>query len=180
MKKTLSQKNKNEGGFSLIETLIAVFILATSISALLVITGGGLKSQNIAKERLTAQYLAQEGVELVRNVRDTFELTTEVVSSIDEVTHPLNVCLDSGCTIDPITFEVEACASDGEIVCPNLTDTSDGSFGYGGLNETNFQRVIQIESKQAGRAFTVTSIVKWGPVGSGSSVTYKSDLFSWM
>ncbi|TSC54174.1 MAG: hypothetical protein LiPW30_744 [Parcubacteria group bacterium LiPW_30] len=60
----------NNKGFTLIELVIAIFILTVAIigvysafSTVVVLTAG-------ASSRLTAAYLAQEGVEIVRNMRD--------------------------------------------------------------------------------------------------------------
>lgn len=65
----MSHNIKNKG-FTLIELIIAIFILAVAIigvynsfSTVVIFTDG-------ASSRLTAAYLAQEGIEIVRNMRD--------------------------------------------------------------------------------------------------------------
>ena len=65
-------------GFTLIELVIAIFILVVAIvgvynsfSTIVVLTTG-------ASSRLTAAYLAQEGIEIVRNMRDNNWLKGEV------------------------------------------------------------------------------------------------------
>ena len=63
-----SQKNR---GFTLIEMLIAVFIFTVAMSALTVMAGRGIRSANDSQERITANFLALEGIEVVRNIRDT-------------------------------------------------------------------------------------------------------------
>lgn len=62
------------GGFTLIETLVAIFIFSTALVALSGIAARGVASVNRAKEVVTAQFLAQEGLEIVRSVRDTTTL----------------------------------------------------------------------------------------------------------
>ena len=59
-------------GFTLIETLVAISIFVASVTVLLVVTGGGIKDVNSAQNKLTATYLAKEGVELIRAARDTY------------------------------------------------------------------------------------------------------------
>jgi len=80
MKKFFQQKNKGLAcrsmaeGFTLVETLVAISIFTMSILALLVILTQGIANTNYAKHKITASYLAQEGIEYARNVRDTLVL----------------------------------------------------------------------------------------------------------
>jgi Tfp pilus assembly protein PilV len=63
-------KHKNKG-FTLVETLVAVSIFSMSILGLLSILASGISNTNYAKKKIMAGYLAQEGIEYVRNMRDT-------------------------------------------------------------------------------------------------------------
>src|SRR3989344_723402 len=84
MKKTLQQKNiacpqclKHSfcrRGFTLVETLVAVSIFSISILALMSVLASGIANTNYAKQKMIAAYLAQEGIEYIRNMRDTFAL----------------------------------------------------------------------------------------------------------
>lgn len=58
-------------GFTLVETLVAVSIFSMSIVVLMSVLGGGISDTQYAKEKMMAGYLAQEGIEYARNVRDT-------------------------------------------------------------------------------------------------------------
>lgn len=53
------------------ETLVAISIFTMSILGLLSILASGISDTNYAKEKMVASYLAQEGIEYVRNMRDT-------------------------------------------------------------------------------------------------------------
>src|SRR3989344_5745995 len=76
MKIFLKQKNKGRQilslskGFTLVETLVAISIFTTSILALLVILSGSISNTNYAKQKMVATYLAQEGIEYARNLRN--------------------------------------------------------------------------------------------------------------
>lgn len=66
----LYRENKIENGFTIVELIIAIFILGFAVvgvynafSVAVVLTTG-------VSDRFTAAYLAQEGIEIVRNVRD--------------------------------------------------------------------------------------------------------------
>lgn len=60
----------NHKGFTLIETLFAILIFSASLVSLMSIAGRGIAAANTAREQTVAHYLAQEGVEVVRNIRD--------------------------------------------------------------------------------------------------------------
>jgi prepilin-type N-terminal cleavage/methylation domain-containing protein len=58
-------------GFTLIETLFAVLIFSAALVSLMTIAGRGITATASARSQITAHYLAQEGLEVVRNIRDT-------------------------------------------------------------------------------------------------------------
>lgn len=62
------------GGFTLVETLVAISIFTGAILGLLSFSAGSIGDNNYAKNKLIATYLAQEGAEYMRNLRDTYVL----------------------------------------------------------------------------------------------------------
>lgn len=91
-------KNKKTG-FTLIETLIAISIFSVAIVTLMTVLSSGITNINNAKKKITATYLAQEGIEYIRNKRDTevFLGTTSWGSFITSIL-PNTPHLDSGFT----------------------------------------------------------------------------------
>ena len=67
------RKNK-QSGFTLVEALLAVSIFTISMVVLMSVLADGISDTNYAKKKTTAAFLAQEGVEVVRNLRDTYIL----------------------------------------------------------------------------------------------------------
>lgn len=63
-------KSHNKKGFSLIEILLALFVLIVGIVATLVLVANSVREIADSRESIVASSLAQEGAELVRNVRD--------------------------------------------------------------------------------------------------------------
>lgn len=57
-------------GFTLIETMVAITILTLAVSGAFFTANSSLVAANIARDQLTASYLAQEGIEYVRMLRD--------------------------------------------------------------------------------------------------------------
>ncbi len=66
MKKIITQQ-----GFTIVETLVALSIFSVAVIALISVAISGSSGATYVKNKLTASYLAQEGVEMVRNLRDT-------------------------------------------------------------------------------------------------------------
>ncbi len=65
------KRNKNNKGFAIMEVLVALFLITSGIIGSYILISSTISSTNYASDRFTANYLAQEGIELVRNIRDT-------------------------------------------------------------------------------------------------------------
>ena len=70
--------NKFNYGFTLVETLVAISIFTTSILGLMSVLSGSISNTNYVKQKIIATYLAQEGVEYIRSMRDTYVLYSSV------------------------------------------------------------------------------------------------------
>jgi prepilin-type N-terminal cleavage/methylation domain-containing protein len=58
-------------GFTLLEVIIAIFIFTVGLVAVWSLIQQPLSYSKIASQKLIAIYLAQEGIEIVRNIRDS-------------------------------------------------------------------------------------------------------------
>jgi prepilin-type N-terminal cleavage/methylation domain-containing protein len=67
---TLSPIN-NKAGFTLIETMVAAFILTLALTGLLTLNANTLFTARYARNQITANYLIQEAADSIRNDRDT-------------------------------------------------------------------------------------------------------------
>jgi type II secretory pathway pseudopilin PulG len=65
------KKTNQEKSFTLLEAIVAIFVITTGVIGVYSLIIQTLSASNSSKEKLIAAYLAQEGIEIVRNIRDT-------------------------------------------------------------------------------------------------------------
>ena len=113
-------KNK---GFTIIESLIAISILVMAVIGATGAVQTGISSYIFSKDQIIAFYLAQEGFEQIRNIRDENGLKSQPWLT------GLSDCF-LACRVDPVSSPIPvACGSPGN--CPTLRqDTATGFFGY--------------------------------------------------
>jgi prepilin-type N-terminal cleavage/methylation domain-containing protein len=200
MNKFVRQKNNGStfltksAGFTLIETLVAVSIFTASILGMMGVLSNNLSDINYAKRKVVATYLAQEGVEYFRNMRDTFALYAgPSANGWNDFLVKISPCEktqgSSGCYFRdemdytdnnaPITGPLLGIVPCVNGVCESLKYNSAlGSYGYTGTDESGFTRKIntaQINDHE----MIVISTVTWNYGGRSSSVSFSEDLFDW-
>ena len=67
----LKIKTQLKSGFSIIEIIVALFIISIGMIGVLSLIVQNIQSQNVNKGALIAAQLAQEGIELIRHTRDS-------------------------------------------------------------------------------------------------------------
>jgi hypothetical protein len=129
-------------GFTIIELIISIFILSIALVGIFSAFSIVAVLTSDAVDRLTATYLAQEGMEIVRNIRDTNWL------NMDAGTPPyatwldgLDIC-DRGCQADYAASTMFPQPGSGEYLKIN----SNGFYVYDSSNpnKTKFKRKITI------------------------------------
>ncbi len=179
-------KSKHKG-FTLIETLVAIAIFSFSITALISITGNGIFNTNFVKNKFTASYLALEGAELVRNVRDTATSQGNGWGVIMSSTSFLGACSSTdACFVDASpsdTLVVLPCnAGDCPFIRYKLDEARFNYDPYDGVTNLNsiFKRTISI-APVAGNPeeVEVTSKVEWMQGTTSHNVSFTFDLLNW-
>lgn len=170
-----------EKGFTIIETLVALVIFTTSILAIIVMTPSGISAINLAKNKMTASYLAQEGIDLVRAYRDNGSIAVPHVDTLTDVLSQEGMCgdLTAGCSIDT-NLQIINCNDNGVSNCPFLVHDTNGGFIYDQNNtgDRSFKRTIFVLPTSS-PDFQVTSRVDWNQGGTQRSVEYKTNLSDW-
>lgn len=185
------------GGFTLIETLVAVMILATSIAGPLSIASRSLNSSLIAKDQITAFFLAGDAIEYVRFVRDTNRLLGAdwLTGAGTTPGTDLTPCQDpAGCYVDTTgnsytdtnsnTPDIPVTCPASPSPCPVMNyNTTYSRFTYEpadtAIVRSPFTRKITLTSISASEQQLVVT-VSWKDMGSSTrSINVTENIFGW-
>lgn len=182
---------QRQDGFTLVETMVAVFILSFSIAVFMNVVASGFFSARYARNEIVANFLLQEAVDYVRNDRDTriiLYTSTEpldnwitFISSYDMCTTATN-----GCYLDVNTGVKTKCSLAGQDTnCPPFYfhensdeifydyDSTDGAL-------TNFRRqlLVYVNPNNSDEIF-VEAYVSWENGNSTKTRSLKTSLLMW-
>lgn len=161
-------------GFTLLETLVAITVLLMALLGPFAIAQQSLRSAYYARDQVTAYYLAQEGVEFVRAIRDQNYLSgTDWMSGIGAT------CTGVPCTVDYPNFTYAACPIDG---CPPLKVSAVGGlFNQTSGTSSIFTRQIVISNSSTNPAQKIISVtISWQSGGVSRVFTLQERLFNWL
>lgn len=173
-------------GFTLIETLFAILIFSAALLSLMVIASRGISATNQVKNETTAYYLAQEGLEVVRNIRDS-----NFVVATAQSTTPWSVNFADAGTVD-CTGTSGCYVTYNQAFPPALAPISgnaaeikldsNGTYGNTGTS-TGFNRVIRVipQNQNGGtiEEYLIESQVSWQAKTILRSVTLQTILKKW-
>lgn len=148
-------KRVHARGFTIIEAFVGITILLIGIVGPLVLVNTNFQAGRFSRDQITAYYLAQEAIEVVREIRD------ENFLEGDSWLTGLNACTSSnGCRIDGRAQGASAILGCG-VGCeqPLRLNRSTGEYSYrSGDEETRFYRYVRITDNNLSQA-TVTVYV---------------------
>ncbi len=161
------QIRKKDSGFTLVESMIAVGLIVTGVVGVLTLVSRSIGFNGLAFNRLVAANLAQEGIEVVRNIRDT--------NWISGLTWD-NGLADGDYQLDYSSTPPLPAYNPGQTL---LFDEENGYFNYSIGENTVYQRKITI-SHISSDQIQVQVIIDWTGRGGGSFETIVEDrLFNW-
>ena len=176
-------------GFTLVETLVAVLLLSVAIAGPLTIASRGLNAALIAKDQVTAFYLAQDAVEYIRFKRDTTCLTNSPCTTwLGSGPSSLSLCASANgsaiCYVDSIanTIKVTGTSCTGSAL--RYDSTAGRNYYSNGSTGTcsPYKRTVKIINPLNGRSDEAQLIVTiiWSDVGgTAHNVTVKENLLNW-
>ncbi len=98
-------------GFSLLEVIIAIAIFGTGIAGAIALTTQTISTGTFVQKQLTAAYLAQEGLEVIHNLRHTnWAKEAEGILTNNAETKWFSGLDRPGCTPEP--FDNSACPAE--------------------------------------------------------------------
>lgn len=175
------------------EVIVAIFFIATGIIGSYILINSTIFSTTHASNKFTATYLAQEGIEIVRNIRDTNWLENPVAPFDAGLNDCAGNCTgddNEGCIADytvPLFWGVNADLSDPS--SPNITGPFtnnkllklDPFVGYSYLlgNDTKFRRQINITPLINPPRLAICVWVGWEERGFDHIVTVSENLYDW-
>lgn len=163
-------------GFTLVETLIAISILVLAVTGAFSAAHSGMTSALYSKDQITAFYLAQEGMEQVRNLRDRNGISA--LNWMNGIANPGDPCeVGFTCYADALDSATPLTRCSG--TCPNLRLNTNGFYSYDGGTETRFRRELRVSTIN-GNEVVVESTVYWSKgLLVERSFTAREHLFNW-
>lgn len=152
--------NSTNKGFTLLEVIAAIFILTVGIGSAFTLISQTLSAVSLVRERLIASYLVQEGIEIVRNIRDGNWLEQRTAS-----TTPWDDGLDVGdWQADYLSQNLTTYPSyDTSPLFLNI-DANNDFYSYSSGSPTFFKRKISIEESSTS-TIKVEVNVEWTEKG---------------
>jgi len=175
---------KNGAGFTLLEILIAIFILAVVTTGSFILIRQSVASVSQAQSKLIAAYLAQEGIEIVKNIRDTNWLTPG--NTRDDWDEGINIGSDYQLDYQSLEFPDANCSLGAENYLRYDGNFYNCSSASGTNLNTKFKRKISTSYKgfEFSQAYNdsvirVISTVEWEERGTTKSIEVVGHLFNW-
>src|SRR3972149_6509621 len=154
--KAKSYKLKANDGFTLVESLVAIAVFTVGISAAIFVIQQSFTVGSRVKNKIIAAYLAQEGIEVIRNIRDRNWMQGKVYN-VDAACFSNNNCWINGINdSDGVQETKTGCVQYNYDVLYPLNNPSKCPDGQGGLvfsgsyyelsaNTAQFQRTVSTE-----------------------------------
>ena len=162
------------------EAIVAIFVITAGIVGVLSLVTQTISSAIVSEDKLIAAYLAQEGIEIIRNIRDTNWIEAETY--FNDWNEGLTGC-SGGCEADYTTSS---------ILDPTLPSYNGGRFlkidggfyNYTSGTDTKFKRKITISELgtvdcPAGVCLNVAVLVEWQEKGKPFNVPAQENLYNW-
>jgi prepilin-type N-terminal cleavage/methylation domain-containing protein len=167
-------KNMNKKGFTLIEMVVSVFLITVAVVGVVQITTKYIQQTKFEKESYVAALLGQEGIEIIKNIRDTNWVDVDPTWN-----NGLTTC-SAGCEID-MTFNAEtpvftAWSAPGTSLYIENSTKLYKYISSPGVNDVKsiYTRKITIDSATSDILKIIVDVY-WR----GNTTTVKEDIYNW-
>ncbi|MFA6408061.1 MAG: prepilin-type N-terminal cleavage/methylation domain-containing protein [Candidatus Paceibacterota bacterium] len=167
-------------GFTLIEALVAVTILTLAVSGPLMAASRAIVAAETSRDQLIASYLAQEGIEYIRAMRDDEYLklytSGDTTGAWANFLAAISKCVGTACSFDRAGPSLSSCSG---AACTPLY-LSSGIYTQQSTSGTKtvFTRTLQATSISANEE-RIVSTVTWSFHDALYTVTVTDHLTPW-
>jgi prepilin-type N-terminal cleavage/methylation domain-containing protein len=172
LKNKILQKSKLKPAFTLIEIIVVLFVISLALLGMLSLITQNIRAQDYNKKAVIANQLSQEGVELIRRIRDNNWRNgnffyNNLATAIGDRTSYYMDYNDSLPTI--LVNEDEA----------KLQVNDEGYFVHDPLyDDSGYRREIEVELVDDHR-FRIISTVYWTSMGAEQDYKVETILYDW-
>ncbi len=160
-----SKFKKAQVGFTLLETIVAIGVIAVSLVSSLTLINNSLVLSSSFQDRLIAANLTAEGIEVVRNIRDNNWLQ--------------GLSWNSGLSDGNYNVSYSSLSLVPYSDVPLRLNSSNGIYDYSSeSDQTIFKRIISITNLST-YEMRVVSTVNWQRRNRSYSITVEDHLFNW-
>lgn len=165
IKKNIKRKWNGYGGYSFIEGVVATFIVTAGMLAVIQLMTASLAVLFNSRDQTAATFLAQEGAEIVRNIRDNN--WAAAVNTFNGPNFP--TAYEDSCRVDIYSTQIRdnvECNSGDDSKILQKSSTTGVYLHNSSFPNSKFKRKIIIAydtgSKDTASTATATSVVVWG------------------
>lgn len=151
-------------GFTLIEIIVATFLLTVGTAGAYSLIQKTIIFTSISASQLQASYLAQEGIEIIRNIRDTNYLEGDLWDD--------GIALGEDYRLD---YQSDSFP---ELVCGPYLKSNGSFYACSADEDSKFQRKITVAKPEADK-MTVSIEVSWQERGNSHQVLAQTELYNW-
>ena len=154
------------------ETLVILFIVSIGLMAVLSLTRKSVQFQGVKNNLIIASYLSEEGLELMRNIRDTNIIMGNNYDAWDYLSSP-----EIGEHYYVVDYNLNAVSVENEVSDPILRLDEHGFYGHDETgDETIFRRLITVR-KEGTASSSIESLVSWEDRGQSYNYKLESVLY---
>lgn len=169
----LNKRKKNHyKGLTILETIIAIFIITIGVLSIFAAINYNLSTVSYNSNRFIAIYLAQEGIEIIRNIRDN-----NFLNDNDWRLGLVDICPSSSLNWCEVDY------NDNSVTVKDryLKINSNGFYNYDVGTQTIFKRKIYIDrTTLAGKnVLDVKAKVEWEEKGKQHQFEIREYLYGW-
>ncbi len=165
----------------MLEVMVAIFLVIMGLAAVLTLTTQSISGASRSATKLVAANLAQEGIEIVKSIRD-LNYSASDPNGVWTVWHTTNY--HTNCYL--VVANTYSCSVQhssmvfGNSYATNLNfDSNTGLYSYGGAGTASiFKRTITLQWISNAQ-IKVNSVVSWAERGTPYNINVEDTLWNW-